>query len=210
MRSGPHRQAPSPLIGPLPLTLAVGICVAWSASACDKKRQAPSSQGTVSRVPSPLENPAGFCRDSCPLKVHCRLGQVPKALLDTELGRCRDACLAWIQDHPLEAAALWPCYEERQCGAQRACLAEVSRILEDRGTPAKIKECEEMCTSLGTCQGDATDCRLRCRTGSVSIFRALYRCGTKRCPEQRGCVEAVLAGKAQQGPAPRPTAVDTP
>jgi hypothetical protein len=86
----------------------------------------------------------------------------------------------------------------------------VSRILEDRATPSKIKECEELCTTLGTCQGDATDCRLRCRTGAVSVYRALYRCGTQRCPELRTCVEAVLAGKEQQGPAPRPTIVDTP
>jgi hypothetical protein len=199
-----------------PLLRATSISVALLAGtalllpACKDGGKAPSPTSKTTRVPSPLENPAGHCRDSCPLKVHCRLGQAPKALLETEVAKCRDACLVWIKDHPDEAAALWPCYDERQCSAQRACLAEVGRILEDRATPSKIKECDEMCTTLGTCQGDATDCRLRCKTGAVSVFRALYRCGTKRCPELRDCVEAVLSGKARQGPEPRPTAVDTP
>lgn len=188
------------------LLAAAGLQV----GACRRPARAPAESEPRRRaVPSPVENPAGYCRDSCPLKVRCRLGQVAKPLFDAEVDRCRDACLKWIPEHPREAAALAPCYELRQCGTQRGCLAEVGRILEDRAVPAKLKECQEMCITLGTCQGDATDCRLRCRTGAVPIFRALIRCGTKRCPDLKTCVEDVLSGREEKRPAGRPTAVDT-
>jgi hypothetical protein len=194
----------------LSLAITLGLLATMGSSSCGKRRETPTSEQERSRVPSPLENPAGHCRDSCPLKVHCRLGQLPKALFDAEVERCRDGCLTWIKDHPQEAAALWPCYEERLCGAQRACLAEVGRILEDRVVPAKVKECDEMCVTLGTCQGDAIDCRLRCRTGAVSVYRALYRCANKNCPELRDCIEALFSGRMERPTKTRPTALDNP
>ncbi len=153
----------------------------------------PPPPATRPVVPSPLENPAGFCRESCPWKVRCRLGKVADKLFQQEVQRCRLICLRWIKDHAREAAALAPCYKRDRCSVLRGCLAEVNRIVADRKIPAKIKECKEMCVNLGACQGDETDCRLRCQTDSVAIFRALIRCGTKRCPALRTCVKKVLS-----------------
>ena len=144
-------------------------------------------------VPSPLDNPAGFCRESCPWQIKCRLGKVADKLFQQEVKACRERCLRWIKDHSDEATALAPCYKRDRCSVLRACLAEVMRIVADRKIPAKIKECTDMCVTLGTCQGDETDCRLRCKTGGVPIFRALIRCGTQRCPEIRDCVQKVLS-----------------
>ena len=58
--------------------------------------------------------------------------------------------------------------------------------------PAKVRECNEMCITLAACQGDEKDCRLRCQTGEVPIFRALLRCGSKKCPEIRTCVRKIV------------------
>lgn len=153
----------------------------------------PPPPATRPVVPSPLENPAGFCRESCPWKVRCRLGKVADKLFQQEVQRCRLICLRWIKTHAREAAAFAPCYRRDRCSVLRGCLAEVSRIVADRKIPAKIKECKEMCVNLGACQGDETDCRLRCQTDEVAIFRALIRCGTKRCPALRTCVKKVLS-----------------
>lgn len=165
-------------------------------SACKenpKPAPLPQPKATRPEVPSPLENPAGFCRESCPWKIRCRLGKMADKLFQQEVLRCRVTCLRWVKTHAREAAALAPCYKRDRCSALRGCLAEVNRIVADRKTPAKVKECTEMCVSLGACQGDETDCRLRCQTGSVAIFRALIRCATKRCPALRTCVMKVLA-----------------
>ena len=145
------------------------------------------------RVPNPLSNPAGFCRESCPWKVRCRMGKVVDKVLQQEVQACRQRCLVWIKTHADEAEAVAPCYKRDRCSALRGCLTEVGRIVQDRKIAAKIKDCTEMCATLGTCQGDETDCRLQCRTGAVPIFRALLRCGTKRCPDIRTCVEKVLS-----------------
>jgi hypothetical protein len=171
------------------------LSVLWSTAlaGCEEREERRRATAPKAAVSPPLENPAGYCRDSCPLLMRCRLGRVSPKLFDQEVQRCRERCLAWIEDHPDEAAALHPCYDHEKCSRQRACLAEVRRIVKDRKIPAKRKECQQMCVTLGTCQGDATDCRLRCETGSVPIYRALIRCGTKRCPDLRGCVEMVLS-----------------
>jgi len=162
-------------------------------SACkDDPKPTPPPQLTRPVVPSPLDNPAGFCRESCPWKVRCRLGKVADKLFQQEVLRCRQICLRWIKTHAREAAAVAPCYKRDRCSVLRGCLAEVNRIVADRKIPAKIKECSQMCENLGTCQGDETDCRLRCQTGEVVIYRALIRCGTKRCPALRTCVKKVL------------------
>ncbi len=164
------------------------------APACkDPPKPTPPPPAKRPVVPSPLENPAGFCRESCPWKVRCRLGKVADKLFQQEVHRCQVICLRWIKDHAREAAALAPCYQRDRCSVVRGCLAEVNRIVVDRKIPAKIKECTEMCVNLGLCKGDETDCRLRCQTGEVAIFRALIRCATKRCPGLRTCIKKVLA-----------------
>jgi hypothetical protein len=175
--------------------VALPLLMSVSGVACEERAAPPQAKTPRHAVAPPLENPAGFCRDSCPLQVKCRLGRVSPKLFSQEVQRCRERCLRWIEQHPEEAAALRPCYSLEPCGKQRGCLAEVQRVVKDRKIPAKRKECKEMCVTLGTCQGDATDCRLRCETGSVPIYRALIRCGTKRCPELRDCVEKVLSEK---------------
>jgi hypothetical protein len=171
------------------LTLIVAL------PACRQDRQPPPKPGPPRSpaVPWPLDDPASYCRASCPLKVRCRLGQVSGALFQEEVEKCHTHCVGWIRTHAEEAAALHPCYAETSCGPLRACLAEVARIVSDRHVPAKLKECTEMCVTLGTCQGDETDCRLRCKAGEVAAFRALVRCGAKRCPELHDCVQAALA-----------------
>ena len=191
MRAPPCLAPRPPRSVVLGISLLLSAMLAWGCE--DKKRQTEPRPHPRAAVPSPLDNPAGFCRKSCPLKVRCRLGRVAEPLFKQEVVKCHDACLVWIKNQAEEAGALAPCYEHERCSVQRACLAEVQRIVQDRKIPAKMRECIEMCVTLGTCQGDETDCRLRCKTGGVPIFRALIRCGAKRCPELASCVKQVLS-----------------
>ncbi len=177
------------------LPMALLVISAFAGSCTKRETPVQDRAPTRPRVPSPLENPAGFCQSSCPWKVRCRLGKTTDKLFTQEVLRCRVGCLEWIKTHALEAAAQAPCYGRDRCSALRSCLAEVERIMADRQVPAKRKECREMCINLGVCKGDETDCRLRCQTGEVSIFRALIRCSTKRCPDLRICVKKALAGR---------------
>lgn len=178
------------LVGLVGLAVLAGLGL----GACGRSKAPPPSP--VARrgvVAPPLANPAGYCRDSCPRKIRCRIGRVAPRIFEQEVSRCRLDCLRWIRDHADEAVAAAPCYGKTECSVLRACLAEVHRIVSDRKIPAKVKECTELCATLGTCQGDATDCTLRCRTGDVPIYRALLRCSGKRCPQVRTCVESTLA-----------------
>jgi hypothetical protein len=175
------------------LLWVLAVVTAAALPACKgKPGPAPAPTAGSGTVPWPLEDPSSYCRASCPIKVRCRLGQTAGTLYTEEVEKCHLHCLSWIKHHADEAAALHPCYAESGCNALRACLAEVARIVSDRTVPAKIKECTDLCSALGTCQGDETDCRLRCKAGEVPMYRALMRCGTKRCPELRPCVEEAL------------------
>lgn len=147
-------------------------------------------------VPAPLNNPAGFCFESCRRRTVCRLGdpdgEEQEKIFDITVEKCGHSCVEWIKSHPYDAAALYTCYRKASCGALSACLSDTERLLRFSSEPEKQRNCFKLCVDYGVCRGDESACIRLCNEGDLRIYRALESCENRSCPLVKECIDSEL------------------